>query len=107
MRSGCHRDLGEMEPKLGLIEGIRRKREGCSWLSYQPHPGRAPRGCLETSSSLGFCVGAILKGLWQGGGRQKNKGKEREERGAEVWDKKEEEEKGRSYEGRVGVGRVL
>lgn len=68
-----------MEPKLGLIEGIRRKREGCWWLSSQPPPGRAPRGCLETSSSLELCGGAILKGPWLGGGRQKKGKNERKE----------------------------
>lgn len=82
-------------------------KEGCWWLSYRPYPGWAPQGCLEPSSSLGFYVGAILKGLWQGAGRQENKeerigGKKNLER--RIWAKKEEEEKGESYEGRVGIG---
>lgn len=67
------------------------RREGCWWLSYQPHPGEAHRGFLETSSSLGFCVGAILG---REGADRRTKGKNERKEEWRNWAKKEEEEKG-------------
>lgn len=64
------------------------------------------RGCLEPLSNLGFYVGAVWRVLWQGGGRQENKGKDLKERG--VW--KSEPRKGGEREGhgkgKLGVGTV-
>lgn len=88
--------MGEMEPKLGLMEGIRGACVGGLLVAQLlAHPGGALRGCPEPLRSRGCYAGAIWRGLWQGVGRREDKGKDLKER--EVWKsgpRKEEETEG-------------
>lgn len=87
-----------MEPKPGLMEGIRVfVRKGCWWLHYWFHPGGALRRCLEPLSSR---LERTLSGMGQTGKqRERLEGK----RSLEVWAKKGRR-KGRACERRVGSG---
>lgn len=74
MGSNCHRDMGEMEPKTGLIARIRGcLREGCWWLSYQ----RYQEGQLEVGwsppAAWNFMRGQFWEDLRWGNRKTKEK----------------------------------